>query len=128
MFVLILKRYLTFLIGYVFTAAALWILAIWFTDGVLPVLAFLAVIFAIIFTVPYKMYTDYTDIKNQTIELLAISRGQGDATPYLDNLKEMVAEKTGIPAPLVSFLANRSKQFVSVVLDKSKAKALSQQA
>lgn len=121
MFFLILKRYLVALIGYVFTAVALWITAIWFTDGWTPVLAFIAVICTIIFTVPYRMYVDYTDIKGHTIALLAIRDGEGDATPYVDNLKELVAEKTGIPVPLVSFLANRSKKFVTVVLEKSRS-------
>lgn len=121
MFLLILKRYLVALVGYVFTSVAIWILAICFTDGWIPVLAFAAVIFAIIFTVPYRMYVDYTDIKGHTIALLALRHGEGDATPYVDNLKELVAEKTGIPAPLVSFIANRSKKFVTIVLEKSKA-------
>ncbi|WP_274644739.1 hypothetical protein [Pseudomonas serbica] len=121
MFVLILKRYLTFLIGYVFTAAALWILAIWFTDGVLPALAFLTIILAVIFTVPYRMYVDYTEIRDQTIAILS---GRHAGAPYLDNLKDLVAEKTGIPAPLVSFLANRSKKFVTIVVEKAKAKPI----
>ncbi|WP_408602120.1 hypothetical protein [Pseudomonas sp. PLMAX] len=121
MFFLILKRYLVSLIGYVCTAVGLWILAILFTDGVIPVLAFVGVIFAIIFTVPYRMYVDYTEIRDHTISLLAIRNGEGDATPYVDNLKELVADKTGIPAPLVSFIANRSKKFVTIVLEKSKA-------
>jgi hypothetical protein len=120
MFILILKRYLTFLIGYVCTAVALWILAIWFTDGVVPVLTFAVVILAVIFTVPYKMYVDYTEIRDHTIAILAIRNAD---TPYLDNLKELVAEKTGIPAPLVTFLANRSKAFVSVVVDKARAQS-----
>jgi hypothetical protein len=120
MFILILKRYLTFLIGYVCTAVALWILAIWFTDGLLPVLAFAVVILAMIVTVPYKMYVDYTEIRDHTIAILAIRNAD---TPYLDNLKELVAEKTGIPAPLVTFLANRSKAFVSVVVDKARAQS-----
>lgn len=120
MFILIVKRYLTFLIGYVCAAIALWILAIWFTDGVVPVLAFVAVILALIFTVPYKMYVDYTEIRDHTIAILAIRNAD---TPYLDNLKELVAEKTGIPAPLVTFLANRSKAFVSVVVNKARAQS-----
>jgi hypothetical protein len=120
MFLVILKRYLTFLIGYVCAAVALWILAIWFTDGVLPVLAFVAIILAMIFTIPYRMYFDYTEIMDQTITILS---GRNADTPYLDNLKELVAEKTGIPAPLVTFLANRSKAFVSVVVNKARAQS-----
>lgn len=66
------------------------------------------------------MYVDYTEIKEHTLALLAISKGQGDPAPYLEKLKETVAEKTGIPSPLVSFLANRSKKFVSTVAEKAK--------
>jgi hypothetical protein len=117
MFFLILKRYLISLVGYVSMAIALWLLALWFTDGLLPVLAFTAIILAVIFTVPYKMYVDYTEIRDQTIAIL--SRRTADA-PYLDDLKDLVAEKTGIPAPLVTFLANRSKAFVSVVVNKAR--------
>lgn len=120
MFFLIIKRYLISLVGYVCTAVALWLLALWFTDGLLPVLAFIAIILAVIFTVPYKMYVDYTEIRDQTIAILS---GRTADAPYLDDLKDLVVEKTGIPAPLVTFLANRSKAFVSVVVSKARAQS-----
>ncbi|MFK4135987.1 hypothetical protein ACI2KR_27435 [Pseudomonas luteola] len=65
------------------------------------------------FTVPVLMYLDYREIKLHLLQVYEISKGKGDVSPYVGMAIEKVAEKTGIPVFMVTFLMSMGKKTMS---------------
>jgi O-methyltransferase involved in polyketide biosynthesis len=113
MFFMILKRHLPTYLMWVFGSLVVWILATLSFDGLLPTLAFFAFIGTIILVLPVLMYLDYREVKSHLSNLKNISKGEGDATEYVDMAIAKIAEKAGVPEFMVPWLASAGKKAVT---------------
>ncbi|KQN62127.1 hypothetical protein [Pseudomonas sp. Leaf58] len=123
MYLIILKRYLSCLIGWTLLAACLWVAVIWLVDGWLPTVAFVLVLGTALFSIPVRVYLDYREIREQVLQLNEVRKGQGDLTPYLGMLAEKIAEKTGMPSLLVEFVVGKTQEPLQKWLAKRQASA-----
>ncbi|MDT8924742.1 hypothetical protein RBE51_18270 [Pseudomonas taiwanensis] len=110
MYLIVLKRYISCLIGWTLLAACLWLATIWLAEGWLPTMAFVLVLGTALFSIPVRIYLDYREIREQVLQLNEVRKGQGDLTPYLGILAEKIAEKTGMPSLLVEFVVGKTQE------------------
>lgn len=107
-YITLIRRYLIPYLGWSLAALIAFALTTWFSDGFLPTLAFMVLVSTIILGLPVLLYLDYREVKSHIKNVREISKGQGDASEYIEKAVGVVAGKTGIPEFLVGFFFDKS--------------------
>lgn len=96
-YITLIRRYLIPYVGWCLAALITFVLAVWFSDGLLPTLVFMALIATLILGLPILVYLDYREVKFHIKNVREISKGNGDTAEYIERAVGMVAEKNRHP-------------------------------
>ncbi len=110
---ILLQRYIAGYFLALGAAISTFLLSIWFFDGVIPVITFIATLTVAFFYIPYFIAEDCKKVKKYIKDIKSFKDGEISKQEFISKTLNLACEETGLPIEIVEIFFKKEKVVVS---------------